>query len=152
MLKLSRMLPSSSRYSFNSLSLIIISTFFVVAISPLFALNQLLPLLNETGITYWKFFRLRNLKLGISPPLLQITILLKVFIFTNFIFYFYYNFAAFLYSHWSNMILFWNYELSGYASDRIFAPYSVYKGKAAFSLSPCLPTFTKLDVSVTSFS
>jgi hypothetical protein len=37
-------------------------------------------------------------------------------------------------------------SLSGYTSDRIFAPYSVYKGKAAFSLSPCLPTFTKLDV------
>lgn len=36
--------------------------------------------------------------------------------------------------------------LAGYASDRIFAPYTVYKGKAAFSLSPCLPTFTKLDV------
>ncbi|XP_027352143.1 single-stranded DNA-binding protein WHY2, mitochondrial [Abrus precatorius] len=38
-----------------------------------------------------------------------------------------------------------NYSAKGYASDRIFAPYSVYKGKAAFSLSPCLPTFTKLD-------
>ncbi|CAJ2631405.1 unnamed protein product [Trifolium pratense] len=39
-----------------------------------------------------------------------------------------------------------NYSAAkGYASDRIFAPYSVYKGKAAFSLSPCLPTFTKLD-------
>ncbi|KAG4916993.1 hypothetical protein JHK87_054550 [Glycine soja] len=32
-----------------------------------------------------------------------------------------------------------------YASDRIFAPYTVYKGKAAFSLIPCLPTFTKLN-------
>lgn len=43
-----------------------------------------------------------------------------------------------------------NYSAKGYnnnynSSDRIFAPYSVYKGKAAFSLSPCLPTFTKLD-------
>lgn len=38
-----------------------------------------------------------------------------------------------------------NYSAKGYTSDRIFAPYSVYKGKAAFSLSPCLPTFTKLD-------
>ncbi|GAU13576.1 hypothetical protein TSUD_346800 [Trifolium subterraneum] len=38
-----------------------------------------------------------------------------------------------------------NYSAKGYDSDRIFAPYSVYKGKAAFSLSPCLPTFTKLD-------
>ncbi|CAK8565367.1 unnamed protein product [Lathyrus sativus] len=31
------------------------------------------------------------------------------------------------------------------ARDRVFAPYSIYKGKAAFSLTPCLPTFTKLD-------
>ncbi|WVY94724.1 hypothetical protein V8G54_033812 [Vigna mungo] len=43
-----------------------------------------------------------------------------------------------------------NYSAKGiaytrYATDRIFAPYTVYKGKAAFSLSPCLPTFTKLD-------
>ncbi|XP_015968430.1 single-stranded DNA-binding protein WHY2, mitochondrial [Arachis duranensis] len=37
------------------------------------------------------------------------------------------------------------YAAKGYTSNRIFAPYSVYKGKAAFSLSPCLPTFTKLD-------
>ncbi|KAE9616080.1 hypothetical protein Lal_00017297 [Lupinus albus] len=29
-------------------------------------------------------------------------------------------------------------------SGRILAPYSVYKGKAAFSLTPALPTFTKL--------
>ncbi|KAF7805245.1 ammonium transporter 1 member 2 [Senna tora] len=35
--------------------------------------------------------------------------------------------------------------LDGYTSSRIFAPYSVYKGKAALSLSPCLPTFTKLE-------
>ncbi|KAH1071780.1 hypothetical protein AAZX31_03G231200 [Glycine max] len=38
-----------------------------------------------------------------------------------------------------------NYAAKGHASDRIFAPYTVYKGKAAFSLIPCLPTFTKLD-------
>ncbi|XP_061366386.1 single-stranded DNA-binding protein WHY2, mitochondrial [Gastrolobium bilobum] len=41
-----------------------------------------------------------------------------------------------------------NYAAKGYTSDRIFAPYCVYKGKAAFSLSPCLPTFTKLDSGV----
>ncbi|KDP31614.1 hypothetical protein JCGZ_14839 [Jatropha curcas] len=29
--------------------------------------------------------------------------------------------------------------------ERIFAPYSVFKGKAALSVSPVLPTFTKLD-------
>ncbi|PKI55068.1 hypothetical protein CRG98_024534 [Punica granatum] len=29
--------------------------------------------------------------------------------------------------------------------DRIFAPYTVYKGKAALSLTPVLPTFTKLE-------
>ncbi|KAL2345845.1 hypothetical protein Fmac_007130 [Flemingia macrophylla] len=38
-----------------------------------------------------------------------------------------------------------SYAAKGYTSDRVFAPYTVYKGKAAFSLSPCLPTFTKLD-------
>ncbi|KAJ4717405.1 Single-stranded DNA-binding protein WHY2, mitochondrial [Melia azedarach] len=30
-------------------------------------------------------------------------------------------------------------------SGRVFAPYSVYKGKAAFSVDPVLPTFTKMD-------
>ncbi|CAL0308827.1 unnamed protein product [Lupinus luteus] len=34
---------------------------------------------------------------------------------------------------------------TGYNSSRILAPYSVYKGKAAFSLSPSLPTFTTLQ-------
>ncbi|XP_019420936.1 PREDICTED: single-stranded DNA-bindig protein WHY2, mitochondrial isoform X2 [Lupinus angustifolius] len=34
--------------------------------------------------------------------------------------------------------------VAGYNSNRILAPYSVYKGKAAFSLTPSLPTFTKL--------
>lgn len=33
-------------------------------------------------------------------------------------------------------------------ADRIFAPYSVYKGKASLSVEPCLPTFAKLDVSL----
>ncbi|KAI4301994.1 hypothetical protein L6164_035218 [Bauhinia variegata] len=36
------------------------------------------------------------------------------------------------------------WRLRGYTSDRISAPYSIYKGKAALSLNPCLPTFTKL--------
>lgn len=38
-----------------------------------------------------------------------------------------------------------SYAAKGYASDNIFVPYTVYKGKAAFSLIPCLPTFTKLN-------
>uniref|UniRef100_A0A2N9EDN9 CMP/dCMP-type deaminase domain-containing protein n=1 Tax=Fagus sylvatica TaxID=28930 RepID=A0A2N9EDN9_FAGSY len=33
----------------------------------------------------------------------------------------------------------------GYIADRIFAPFSVYKGKAALSVTPILPTFTKLN-------
>ncbi|XP_057439579.1 single-stranded DNA-binding protein WHY2, mitochondrial [Lotus japonicus] len=37
------------------------------------------------------------------------------------------------------------YVAKGYTTDRVFAPYYVYKGKAAMSLSPVLPTFTKLD-------
>jgi len=63
-----------------------------------------------------------------------------------------YNFATCWgcnWTHWGLLLFFvfllWTC-LAGYASDRIFAPYTVYKGKAAFSLSPCLPTFTKLDV------
>lgn len=32
-----------------------------------------------------------------------------------------------------------------YSEDRIFAPYSVYKGKAALSVTPVLPTFAKMD-------
>lgn len=63
-----------------------------------------------------------------------------------------YNFATcwgYSWTYWAFLLLFifllWTC-LAGYASDRIFAPYTVYKGKAAFSLSPCLPTFTKLDV------
>ncbi|KAJ7973569.1 Single-stranded DNA-binding protein WHY2, mitochondrial [Quillaja saponaria] len=38
-----------------------------------------------------------------------------------------------------------NYAAKGHTGDRIFAPYTVYKGKAALSLTPVLPTFTKLD-------
>ncbi|KAK9995202.1 hypothetical protein SO802_024905 [Lithocarpus litseifolius] len=38
-----------------------------------------------------------------------------------------------------------NSAAKGYIADRIFAPYSVYKGKAALSVTPILPTFTKLD-------
>ncbi|KAK4273601.1 hypothetical protein QN277_021973 [Acacia crassicarpa] len=37
-----------------------------------------------------------------------------------------------------------NYSSKGYTSSQIFVPYSVFKGKAALSLSPRLPTFTKL--------
>ncbi|CAN1137758.1 Single-stranded DNA-binding protein WHY2, mitochondrial [Linum perenne] len=35
-----------------------------------------------------------------------------------------------------------NGNISG---DRIYAPFSVYKGKAALSIEPVLPTFTKMD-------
>ncbi|KAI4379679.1 hypothetical protein MLD38_005944 [Melastoma candidum] len=38
-----------------------------------------------------------------------------------------------------------NYPAKGSTSNRIFAPYSVYKGKAALSINPILPTFTKLE-------
>lgn len=51
------------------------------------------------------------------------------------------------------MLLFANYliwflyvEHVGSLGGRIFAPYYVYKGKAAFSVDPVLPTFMKLDV------
>ncbi|CAI9757790.1 unnamed protein product [Fraxinus pennsylvanica] len=33
----------------------------------------------------------------------------------------------------------------GRSADKIFAPYSIYKGKAALSASPILPTFSKLE-------
>lgn len=44
--------------------------------------------------------------------------------------------------------LFWFLYLEhvGSLGGRIFAPYYVYKGKAAFSVDPVLPTFMKLDV------
>ncbi|XP_057973035.1 single-stranded DNA-binding protein WHY2, mitochondrial [Malania oleifera] len=38
-----------------------------------------------------------------------------------------------------------NFPLNVNYSDRIFAPYSIYKGKAALSAIPVLPTFAKLD-------
>ncbi|KAG7985170.1 hypothetical protein I3843_03G011600 [Carya illinoinensis] len=38
-----------------------------------------------------------------------------------------------------------NSAAKGYAAQRIFASYSVFKGKAALSVTPVLPTFTKLD-------
>ncbi|XP_054803466.1 single-stranded DNA-binding protein WHY2, mitochondrial [Prosopis cineraria] len=38
-----------------------------------------------------------------------------------------------------------DYSAKGYTSSQIFVPYSVFKGKAALSLSPRLPTFSKLD-------
>ncbi|KAL9665650.1 hypothetical protein QQ045_021071 [Rhodiola kirilowii] len=34
---------------------------------------------------------------------------------------------------------------SDYSSSKVFAPYTVFKGKAALSVSPLLPTFRKLD-------
>uniref|UniRef100_A0A5B7BHB2 Single-stranded DNA-bindig protein WHY2, mitochondrial n=1 Tax=Davidia involucrata TaxID=16924 RepID=A0A5B7BHB2_DAVIN len=37
------------------------------------------------------------------------------------------------------------FAADGKLMTRIFAPYSVYKGKAALSASPRLPTFTKMD-------
>ncbi|VVA94905.1 unnamed protein product [Arabis nemorensis] len=30
-------------------------------------------------------------------------------------------------------------------SGRVFAPYAIFKGKAALSVEPCLPTFTKIE-------
>ncbi|KAL3715063.1 hypothetical protein ACJRO7_006887 [Eucalyptus globulus] len=38
-----------------------------------------------------------------------------------------------------------NFNAAGGTINRIFAPYCVYKGKAALSLSPVLPTFSKLE-------
>ncbi|XP_059637752.1 single-stranded DNA-binding protein WHY2, mitochondrial isoform X2 [Cornus florida] len=38
-----------------------------------------------------------------------------------------------------------NFVADGKHGGRIFAPYSVYKGKAALSASPVLPTFTKTE-------
>ncbi|XP_028770675.1 single-stranded DNA-binding protein WHY2, mitochondrial isoform X2 [Neltuma alba] len=38
-----------------------------------------------------------------------------------------------------------DYSAKGYTPSQIYVPYSVFKGKAALSLSPRLPTFTKLD-------
>lgn len=38
------------------------------------------------------------------------------------------------------------FEVSGKFAGGIVAPYTVYKGKAALSAAPVLPTFSKLDV------
>lgn len=38
---------------------------------------------------------------------------------------------------------------TGKFADRVFAPYSVFKGKAALSVEPVLPTFSKFGVSIT---
>jgi len=38
-----------------------------------------------------------------------------------------------------------NFAAKGDAANQIFAPYSVYKGKAALSVKPVLPTFKNLD-------
>lgn len=43
--------------------------------------------------------------------------------------------------------IFLSYLLTaGKLTGRVFAPYSVFKGKAALSAEPRLPTFSKLDV------
>ncbi|XP_022773575.1 single-stranded DNA-binding protein WHY2, mitochondrial [Durio zibethinus] len=38
-----------------------------------------------------------------------------------------------------------DFSAKGISNARVFAPYTVYKGKAAFSVSPLLPTFSKID-------
>ncbi|XP_062152681.1 single-stranded DNA-binding protein WHY2, mitochondrial [Alnus glutinosa] len=38
-----------------------------------------------------------------------------------------------------------NFAAKGGAASQIFAPYSIFKGKAALTVKPVLPTFTKLD-------
>ncbi|KAH7519759.1 hypothetical protein FEM48_Zijuj08G0071200 [Ziziphus jujuba var. spinosa] len=38
-----------------------------------------------------------------------------------------------------------NIAVKGSIGDRIFAPYTIFKGKAALSVAPMLPTFTKLE-------
>ncbi|XP_021912605.1 single-stranded DNA-binding protein WHY2, mitochondrial isoform X2 [Carica papaya] len=38
-----------------------------------------------------------------------------------------------------------NFTAKGNFAGRVFAPYSIYKGKAALSMEPVLPTFAKLD-------
>ncbi|XAR55679.1 hypothetical protein NMG60_11035836 [Bertholletia excelsa] len=37
------------------------------------------------------------------------------------------------------------YSKSGTFAGRVFAPYSIYKGKAALSVTPVLPTFSKMN-------
>ncbi|MBA0710202.1 hypothetical protein Golax_025191, partial [Gossypium laxum] len=38
-----------------------------------------------------------------------------------------------------------DFAATGNANGRVFAPYTIYKGKASVSISPVLPTFVKLD-------
>ncbi|XP_048227162.1 single-stranded DNA-binding protein WHY2, mitochondrial isoform X2 [Ricinus communis] len=38
-----------------------------------------------------------------------------------------------------------DFTIKGSFEQRVYAPYSVYKGKAALSVQPVLPTFSKLD-------
>ncbi|KAL6228447.1 hypothetical protein ACLB2K_002397 [Fragaria x ananassa] len=38
-----------------------------------------------------------------------------------------------------------NFSAKGRIGNQIYAPFSIYKGKAALSLSPILPTFTRLE-------
>ncbi|XWS24663.1 hypothetical protein CRYUN_Cryun27aG0002000 [Craigia yunnanensis] len=38
-----------------------------------------------------------------------------------------------------------DFAAKGNSNARVFAPYTVYKGKAALSVSPLLPTFSKID-------
>ncbi|XWS22011.1 hypothetical protein CRYUN_Cryun30bG0106900 [Craigia yunnanensis] len=38
-----------------------------------------------------------------------------------------------------------DFAAKGNSNGRVFAPYTVYKGKAALSVSPLLPTFCKID-------
>ncbi|CAN0870415.1 Single-stranded DNA-binding protein WHY2, mitochondrial [Linum grandiflorum] len=50
--------------------------------------------------------------------------------------------VGYLLSHTSSFVLL---SADRFAGDRIYAPFSVFKGKAALSVEPVLPTFTKLD-------
>ncbi|MBA0797148.1 hypothetical protein Gohar_007870, partial [Gossypium harknessii] len=38
-----------------------------------------------------------------------------------------------------------DFAATGNANVRVFAPYTIYKGKASLSVSPVLPTFVKID-------
>ncbi|MBA0764310.1 hypothetical protein Gotri_013666, partial [Gossypium trilobum] len=38
-----------------------------------------------------------------------------------------------------------DFAATGNANGRVFAPYTIYKGKASLSISPVLPTFVKID-------
>ncbi|MBA0681029.1 hypothetical protein Goari_012691, partial [Gossypium aridum] len=41
-----------------------------------------------------------------------------------------------------------DFAATGNANGRVFAPYTIYKGKASLSISPVLPTFVKIDSDV----